>query len=83
MEREHEAFLLLMGTALLLLLGFSLAARPCTRLYRWAQRIFWSFALLWLSGEMGLVGISGLSLAAVSLLGAPGYALLAVIANMP
>ncbi len=57
-------------TALWMISSFS---SPKSRGYRWAQRVFWSLLLLWISGNLGGIGLNGINLAAVSVLGLPGY----------
>ena len=79
-----EKWILLAAAAALMLicLLFSLAARPRTRTYAWARRIFWASVLLWGSGALGGPGLNAVTAAVVSALGAPGYAALAVLMAM-
>ena len=55
---------------------------PRNRGCRWAQRIFWTGLLLWVSGALGGIGLNGVNLAAAVLLGLPGYAALWALAEM-
>lgn len=73
MDGEHWLFLLAVALGMGLLACFSLEARPNGRLYRWARRVFWAGAALYLGGMMGGVPLNGLSLAVTAMLGAPGY----------
>ena len=65
------------------LVVISLSSSPQSRLYRWTRRIFWAAALLLVSGEIGGVGLNLFNLAAVSLLGLPGYGAAAAILSFP
>ena len=62
--------------------AFSVFSSPRSRGCRWARRIFWSFALLSVSGALGGVPFSFVNLAAAASLGLPGYAALWAIAAM-
>lgn len=79
MNRAQMQFLLLTGAMIGLMFCFSLAVRGNSRLYRWAQRIFWAAAFLWGAEQTGLMGLNGFNLAAVCCLGAPGAAMLVLL----
>ena len=53
--------------------------RKNSRVFRMAQRTFWSFSLLLLSGALGGVGANVANILTVCLLGFPGYAALAAL----
>ncbi len=55
---------------------------PQIRGFRWGQRVFWTAALLWISGSLGGIGLNGINLIAASILGLPGYAALWMIARL-
>ena len=55
---------------------------PKSRGCRWGQRIFWAFALLWVSGSLGGIGLNGVNLFFSSILGLPGYAALWALARL-
>ena len=80
MDKAH--WMLLGWTAVFtsLLLFFSVSTSPQSRLRRWIRRLFWSAALLALSGEFGGVGLNAFNLAAVTGLGLPGYAAIMALA---
>ena len=82
MTGAHWAALLAAALGLSLLLCFSLSARPGTRAYRLARRVFWAALLLYVSGEMGGVGFGPANTLAVAALGLPGYAALMVLAAL-
>lgn len=82
MREEHWIVMGLAACLLLTLLGVSLSSAPKTRWYRWTRRVFWSAALLLLSGALGGVGLNEWNLAIAAMLGLPGYAALTVIAAM-
>ena len=61
----------------------SLSSSPQSRLYRWTRRVFWAAAGLLFSGAIGGVGVNLFNLAAVSLLGLPGYLAAMAILSFP
>ena len=83
MDAAH--WILLGCTALIAaaLTVFSLSAEPQSRLYRWTRRVFWAAAGLLFSGAIGGVGVNLFNLAAVSLLGLPGYLAAMAILSFP
>lgn len=82
MREEQWIVMGLTACLLLTLLGISLSSEPHSGWYRWTRRVFWSAALLLLSGALGGVGLNQWNLATAVLLGLPGYAALTVIAAM-
>ena len=80
MDKAH--WMLLGWTAVFasLLLLFTVSTSPQSRLRRWVRRLFWSAALLTLSGEIGGVGLNAFNLAAVTGLGLPGYVTITALA---
>ena len=81
-----EAHWILLGCTAVIaaaLTVFSLSAEPQSRLYRWTRRVFWAAAVLMASGAIGGVGLNLFNLAAVSLLGLPGYGAAAAILSFP
>ncbi len=82
MDTAHWIMLGLTALLLLSLWMFSAAFSPKSRWYRWGQRAFWAFSLLWVSGSLGGIGLNGVNLIAASVLGLPGYAALWMIARL-
>ena len=82
MNAEHWILLGITGALLGLLLWFSLTALREGRVYHLARRLFWSAALLWMSGMAGGVGLNGLTLLTAAALGLPGYAALTVLSRL-
>ena len=82
MDTGHWIMTGLTAALLLILWIFSAFSAPKSRGYRWAQRVFWAFSLLWASGSLGGIGLNGVNLIASSVLGLPGYAALWVIARL-
>ncbi len=82
MDTAH--WIMLGSTAALLtaLWGISAVSSPKDRWYRWGQRAFWAFSLLWASGSFGGPGLNGVNLIAASVLGLPGYAALWMIVRL-
>ncbi|MBR1586440.1 MAG: hypothetical protein IJ662_12940 [Clostridia bacterium] len=79
MKMERWMILLFLYGMVGVLLAVALLGRGRGPIARWSQRLFWAAAALWFSGALGGVGLNGVSLAAVSALGAPGYALLMIL----
>lgn len=82
MEAAHWIFLLAIAILTALMLSFSLAARPKSRGYAVARRVFWAVAVLQGANALGLVGLNPLTAATVALLGAPGLGALLALAGM-
>ena len=83
MDEAHWMLLGLTAALVVALTVFSLSHEPKSRLYRWTQRVFWASALLTFSGAIGGMGLNLFNLAAVSLLGLPGYGSAAAILSFP
>ncbi len=82
MDTGHWIMLGMTAALLLALWLIAAVSSPKSRGFRWAQRIFWAFALLWASGSLGSVGLNGVNLAAVSILGLPGYGALWALSKL-
>lgn len=80
MTVSHWLFLVLVAALTALLLCFSLAARPQTRGYRLARRVFWALAFLQAGSALGLLGVNAVNVLAVAALGLPGCAALVTLA---
>lgn len=78
---KNERWFLVCFTAALILvvMAVSLLYRKNSRVFRMAQRTFWSFSLLLLSGALGGVGANVANILTVCLLGFPGYVALAAL----
>ncbi len=74
MTTAHWLFLLFIVLSLLLMLCFSLRSQPKTRGYRFVSRIFWATAALTGAKALGLLSWNPVTIAAASVLGAPGLA---------
>ena len=83
MDEAHWMVLGLTAAIAAALIVFSLSYEPKSRLYRWTRRAFWALSLLLFSGAIGGVGLNLFNLAAVSLLGLPGYGAAAAILSFP
>ena len=82
METGHWIMMGLTAALMLILWMIAAASSPKSRVYRWAQRIFWAFTLLWFSGSFGHVGLNGVNLILTSVLGLPGYGALWTLAKL-
>ena len=82
MDTAHWIMLVITAALLLFRLMISAASSPKSRGYRWSQRVFWAFSLLWVSGSLGGIGLNALNLIAARVLGLPGYAALWMIARL-
>ena len=82
MDTGHWIMMGLTAALLLTLWMIAAASSPKSRVYRWAQRIFWAFTLLWVSGSLGGVGLNGVNIFTTSVLGLPGYGALWVLAKL-
>lgn len=82
MDTGHWMIVGLTAALLTALWMISAAASPKSRGYRWAQRVFWTAALLWASGSLGGIGLNGLNLITSFALGLPGYAALWALARL-
>ena len=82
MTESHWTALLLTGLVLLLMLCFSLNARPKTRLYRWTRRAFWAGVAAFFGQMAGLVACNAATVSAMALLGAPGLGLILLIPRL-
>ena len=82
MDTAHWIMAGLTAALFLLLWLISVFYSPNSRGYRWGQRVFWAFSLLWVSGSLGGIGLNGINLIAASTLGLPGYAALWMIARL-
>ena len=82
MTESHWAALALTILSLLLMLCFSLNARPRTRLYRWARRAFWAAAAAYFGQMAGLVAMNAVTVSAMAVLGAPGLGLILLIPRL-
>ena len=83
--RVDTAHWIMVGLTAALLAALWLIAvfySPKSRGCRWGQRVFWTAAMLWISGGLGGVGLNGVNLIASSVLGLPGYAALWMIARL-
>lgn len=80
MSLAHWFFLLAVAILTALLLCFSLSARPKTRAYRLARRVFWALVFLQGAHAWGLLGVNAVNTAAVAALGLPGCAALLTLA---
>ena len=76
MHTGHWIMLGLTAALMTLLWIVSAAFSPKRRGYRWAQRVLWAGSLLWISGNLGGIGLNVVNLLAVCALGLPGYAAL-------
>ena len=83
MDEAHWMLLGLTAAIAAALTVFSLSHEPKSPLYRWTRRAFWALSLLLFSGAIGGVGLNLFNLAAVSLLGLPGYGSAAAILSFP
>lgn len=82
MDTAHWIMMGLTAALLLSLWMISVASSPKSRWYRWGQRTFWTFSLLWVSGSLGGIGLNGVNLVTSSILGLPGYAALWALARL-
>ena len=82
MDTGHWIMMGLTAALLLTLWMIAAASSPKSRGYRWAQRIFWAFTLLWVSGSLGGVGLNGVNLFTTSVLGLPGYCALWTLSKL-
>ena len=79
MDTGHWIMMGLTAALLTALWTLSAASSPKNRGYRWAQRIFWTFSLLWASGGLGGIGLNGVTFLTAGVLGLPGYAALWIL----
>ena len=82
MDTAHWIMVGLTAALLAALWLISVSYSPKIRGYRWGQRLFWTAALLWVSGSLGGIGLNSINLIAASTLGLPGYAALWMIARV-
>lgn len=80
MSISHWLFLVGVAVLTALLLCVSLSARPQTRAYRLARRVFWAVVFLQGANSLGLLGLNAVNAAAVAALGLPGCAALLTLA---
>ena len=82
MNAAHWIFLALTGAMLLMMLAFSLAARPGSAFSRGVKRLFLSYLFLEGAGAFGWIGANGVNWALVAALGWPGAAALTALGWM-
>jgi hypothetical protein len=82
MRTEHWILLAMNGMLFTGLLLFSLLSDNQNRACRWMLRIACFAVLLWISADLGGIGLNGLNLFVFSCFGTPGYAALAIVSKL-
>ena len=82
MRAEHWMLLAVTGTLFTGLLLFSLLSSNQSKAYRWTLRIACSALLLWISANLGGIGLNSFNLVLFSCFGIPGYAALSVLSKL-
>ena len=82
MRAEHWMLLAVMGVIFTGLLLLSLLSSNRSKAYHWTLRIACSALLLWISANLGGIGLNSVNLILLTCFGIPGYAAMSILSKL-